>query len=479
MKSSGKFWFIFAAFMLALSTSACERDREEGAPPEAETKAVEEQASDAKPDSAERAWVAGWKQAKPILRARSGHTAVVTGDVIHMIAGVDGTNFLATSEYARIQPDGSLSDWQPGPSLNVERGFVTAVVHGNYVYIVGGGRGEHGHDLLDSVERAEILPDGTLGPWVIEKSTMNIGRRCSKVVVLGDYMYSFGGFGGILLDTVERAKILPDGSLDEWLMLTDRLTVARYISGVKKAGDIVYVVGGHHKVKGVGISEVEWSREDPDEEGFLLPWQQTAPLQTGRYALAAIAHGDYLYAMGGLDGAKYLDLTEKARLDPNGGLSEWQPTTPLRSTREGFALVTHKDHIYLIGGGNLDGYESAVEYATFDEQGDIGFWATPEEAHVYQYKRAQTVEKIKDFPNEAVIVRNLRTQGYSYLYVQRDDGDFAWLAAPFSKLNAGTRIRFPDGVFMSNFYSKELKENFPTIMFVGQIQKVEGKKAGN
>ncbi|MDX8412252.1 MAG: hypothetical protein R8K46_10360 [Mariprofundaceae bacterium] len=445
---------------------------------EAETHAVAPQAPSKEAEEAERVWVAGWQQTSPLLRARSGHTAVVTGDVIHVIAGVDGKNFLASSEYARIQPDGSLSEWQPGPSLNVERGFVTAVVNGNYVYIVGGGRGEHGHDLLYSVERAEILADGTLGPWVLEKNGMNIGRRCSKVVALGNYIYSFGGFGGILLDTVERAEILPDGSLAEWLMFTERLTLPRYIAGVKRAGDIVYVVGGHHKVKGVGIAEVEWSREDPEEEGFLLPWQQTAPLQTGRYALAVTSHGDYIYAMGGLDGARYLDLTEKAKLNPDGGLSDWQQTTPLYSTREGFTVLTHKDRVYLIGGGNLNGYENTIDYATFNKQGDIGFWGTPDDAHVYQHKRAQANASENELPNEAVIVQNLRTQGYSYLYVQREDGQYAWLAAPFSKLNAGSRIRFPEGVFMSNFYSKELKRNFPAIMFVGQIRKVEGEKTG-
>ena len=426
-------------------------------------------------DAPPREWVPGWQQGPNTLVSRSGAAALEVNGVIHLIGGVDGRNFLASSEYARILPDGSLSEWQQGPSLNVERGFFTATVSGKFVYVAGGGRGPNGSIQLTSVERAEILPDGTLGPWQLEKHEFNVKRRCSRLLVLGNHIYAFGGFGGILLDTVESAEILPDGSLDEWLVLDERMTVPRYISGSIAAEQRAYLIGGHDKVRGVGIRNVEWAHETAGEPGFLDPWQPTAELVTGRYGLEVARHGDYLYAFGGLDGARYLDSVEKGRLKPGGGIESWTETTPMASPREGMNIIVKGDHVYVIGGGNLQGYPGSVEYAGFDAHGDIGFWTTPEAAKQHREAIAAREAARAVLPNEAVIVQNIQTASYSYLQVQRDDGAVAWLAGPRTELPKGSHIQFADGVFMSNFYSKELKRNFPAIMFIGEIRPLAAK----
>lgn len=423
-------------------------------------------------EAPQQEWVPGWQQGPKTLVARSGAAALEVNGVIHLIGGVDGREFRASSEYARIQPDGSLSAWQAGPPLNVERGFFTATVSGKYVYVAGGGRGPNGSIQLTSVERAEIQPDGTLGPWQLEKHAFNTKRRCSRLLVLGNHIYAFGGFGGILLDTVESAEILADGSLDEWLVLGERMTVQRYISGSLQAEGRAYLIGGHDKSRGVGIRNVEWSEEIADEPGFLKPWQATSPLLTGRYGLEVARHGDTVYALGGLDGARYLDSIEKARLQPEGGLEAWAETTPMASPREGMNVIVKGDYIYVIGGGNLQGYPGSTEYASFDANGDIGFWTTAEAARKYREVIAAREAARVVLPNEAVIVQNIQTASYSYLQVQRDDGAVAWLAGPRSDLSKGRRVQFADGVFMSNFYSKELKRNFPAIMFVGEIRVV-------
>jgi hypothetical protein len=417
-------------------------------------------------------WVPGWREGPALSTPRAGAAVIEIDGVIHVIGGVDGKNFLPSSEYARVQPDGSLSAWQAGPVLNVERGFFAAVRYRNHVYVAGGGRGAYGQTLLDSVERAEILPDGTLGEWVLEPQVMNIERRCSKLVEVNGHLFALGGFGGILLDTVESAEVLPDGSLGEWLVAMDTLKVARYIHAVERIGDRTYVIGGHDQAKGLGIGEVEWSRED--EPGLFLPWQSGPALQAGRYGLDSARHGDYLYALGGLDGASYLDSVEKSRIKEDGSLSPWQFTTPLPSRREGMHAVVVGDHIYLIGGSNLEGFKASVEYATFNGQGDIGYWTTPQEAEAKKAELARREQSKQVLPNEAVVIQHIKTAGYSYVAVQRADGLQAWLAAPVMELQKGVRVRFPDGIVMTNFFSKELQRNFPAIMFVGQVRVVSG-----
>jgi len=419
----------------------------------------------------ERVWVPGWRTGPPMQTPRSGAAAVEIDGVIHLIGGVDGKRFLRSSEYIRVGEQGNLSAWVQGPELNTERGFFSAVRHKNFVYVVGGGQGDYGKILLDSIERAEIQPDGTLGSWTTEQFRLNTKRRCTKLAVIGNHLYVFGGFSGILLDSVERAEILPDGSLDEWMVLIDTMNMARYIHAVKKVRDRIYMIGGHDKEKGVGIAGVEWSRED--SEGWLEPWRRATPLQTGRYGLAAIRRGDYLYAIGGLDGAAYLDSIEKARINKDGSLGGWAFTTPLESPREGVSALTVDNTVYIIGGTNLTGYKRSIEYAAFNEQGDVGYWTTAAEAAAKKAALLKKQEQKGVLPNEAVVVTYIKAARYSYLEVQRDDGLAAWLAGPAVDLPVGTRIQFPNGVVMRNFYSKELKRNFPVIMFVGEFRRVK------
>ena len=215
----------------------------------------------------------------------------------------------------------------------------------------------------------------------------------------------------------------------------------------------------------------EWSQVD--EDGLPQPWRATAPLQTGRYGLETALHGDHIYALGGLDGAAYLDSIEVARIMPDGGLSPWEySTTTLPSKREGANVVVVKDHIYLIGGTNLDGYKNSAEYATLSSVGAIGYWATSEEVTAHQRALAKRKEAEAVLPNQGIIVKHAKAAKYSYYGVELD-GMYAWLAGPLTDIPVGTRIAFPNGVKMSNFYSKELKTSFPSIMFVGRVQVLE------
>ena len=439
----------------------------------------------------DKRWLAAWRETSPMLEVRSGAAHYAAGKIIHMIGGIGGEvvkgkvgpdaaasttkMFLRSSEYARVREDGSLTRWSSGPRLNMARGFFSAISHDGYLYVVGGANGPFGSNLLDSVERARIKPDGTLDRWTVEKNRLNIARRCVKLAVIGDYIYAFGGFGGILLDTVERAEIMPDGSLGEWLVANDRMTTARYIHGVERIGDGVYVIGGHNKDNGAGLTDVEWSKQDPD--GFLNPWRKSSPLQAGRYGLATATHGRHIYALGGLSGAAYLDSIEMAQWGSEGRLSAWRYTTPMPSPREGATAVVLDNTIYLIGGSNRDGFQNSVSYATFDERGEIGFMATPAEIERHRAQTATTRRKEAKMPHEGTVTEHIKVAQYSYIHVRLDDGVEIWLAAPVQELQKGARIRFPNGTVMRNFRSNSLNRNFPFIVFIGGIKKVAAPQA--
>ncbi len=432
-------------------------------------------------------WLNAWRETTPMQKVRSSAAFYTANGVIYMIGGIGGEvvrgkagedmadattrMFMRSTEFARIRPDGSLSEWKAGPELNEKRGYFSAAGKGRYIYVAGGAHGAFGKTLLDSVERAEIRPDGTLGPWQLEKQRLNIPRRCVKLVVVGDYLYAFGGFGGILLDTVERARIQPDGSLGEWLVENNRFTMARYIQGVARVGDGVFQIGGHNKETGSGFSEVEWSR--PDQEGFFAPWSSTAPLQKGRFGPAIAVRGGAIYALGGLAGPAYLDSVERTSVNGDGRLSPWRYTTPLPKPLEGAAALVAGENIYVIGGANRSGFQNTVYYASFNQEGEIGYLASAEEAARHDRAVAEKAKR-PPLPNQGVVLEHIRKAQYSYLKVEMDNGARIWLAGPEQDLNPGDRVGFSAGMVMRNFHSKSLDRTFPSILFVGEIRAVKG-----
>ena len=417
-----------------------------------------------------RQWVAGWYPASAMLTRRAGSAAVAYNDTLYMIGGVDGMNFLRTTEFARINPDGSLGAWQAGTQLNEERGFIDAVVHGEYIYVVGGGNGPNGEHLLRSVERAKINADGSLGAWETEHNKMVTPRRCSKVLVVGDFIYSLGGFAGTLLDTVERASFQPDGHLSEWNLEDQHMTIPRYINTVKNMHDALYVIGGHDQVKGVGITDVEWAK--PQANGVIKAWSKTSPLQVRRYGLTSAKHGNHVYALGGITGLEYLESVETTEINNKGEPGPWRYTTALSVPRAMFSTVSYKDTIYVLGGTNEDGYLNNVDFATVNDQGDIGFWGTAQDAKGYAAFKEQIKHRNPGLPNQGVVQHVQQASMYTYINVTGNLGDI-WLAGPKLDVKAGDKIQFSKGVSMSNFYSKELQQQFPVILFVSKIQIVK------
>lgn len=409
-------------------------------------------------------WIDGWQAAPSLNSARAGTAVVQRHGVIHVLGGIDGSRFLNTTEQSRINDDGSLSTWTAAQPMNEARGFFDAAVHGDYVYAVGGANGPNGSRLLNSVERAPILADGTLGPWQREQHTLNYPRRCSKVVVVGNTLYALGGYGGTLLDSVERAEILNNGHLGPWQLEAETLTLPRYVNAVKKTDQGLYVIGGHSANQGTGQREVEWA--PLDHNGRHQPWRATTPTAIGRYGLGAAWSGDYLYALGGLNTLEYLNTIEKARIKTDGNLTTWQSTTALPMPLANFATLTHNNTLYLFGGTNNKGYFNTVSYAQINDNGDIGFYG-------HEHERIQTVKQATralSLPNIGLVTETI--QGGSYTYVHIDTATGAeWLAAATIELAMGDTVRYSDGVMMEDFYSNSLQRTFATIRFVGRLEK--------
>lgn len=63
------------------------------------------------------------------------------------------------------------------------------------------------------------------------------------------------------------------------------------------------------------------------------------------------------------------------------------------------------------------------------------------------------------------VLQSMNSGGYSYVYLQKGNGEKLWIAVPQAKINVGDRMSFKEGLVMKNFESKTLKRTFDTIVF--------------
>jgi len=409
-------------------------------------------------------WVAAWKETAAMNTTRAGGAVVAHNNIIYMIGGVDGKNFLSSIESATIKKDGSLSPWKVISELPEQRGFMSAVIHKNRIYVVGGSNGEFGKNLLNTVVSAEVLSSGEIGFWREEKQKLILPRRCSKLVKNGNQLIALGGFGGTLLDTVEVSYIVEDGEITPWQIDGAKLTMPRYVNSVSYVSDKVFVLGGHHPRKGVGLSEVEFA----DLNVSPIKWYKTNAMESGRYAFSSFSYQNNLYAAGGISGSEYLNSIEKAKIKFNDSEIGWQKSINLPLSMANFTTIVVNERVYLLGGSSRYSYLNSVWFSNFDKSGKLGYWGSKGEQNTVQTKNDKKLDK-DNLINEGIVIKNINTEGYTYLLVQEKNKQI-WLAAPKMNVQNNMHIRYSEGVYMSNFFSKSLSKKFDSIIFVGTVQ---------
>lgn len=320
-------------------------------------------------------WAYGWQQTIPFQQPRRALAATSSGDYIYVIGGInDNDEYVDSVEYTSINPDGTLNPWQQTSGLIEGRFYLAAASTHGYVYALGGAKGALGSDNMPiaSVERAKILTDGSLGPWQVE-NYLTTPRRGTKAVVFRNSIYAIGGYNGRFLRSIERARVNANGSLSEWIVEKEQANIDRYIHSATILGDNIYLLGGHvHNDNKVSYGDVEMSHILSD--GGLSSWSiEKTILQNPRFIASSFTMNNYLYILGGHDGAVRLDSVEFSHLGPDGHVGPWQYTAALPSARDGSAVVTHNNIVYVLGGIDNDGVLNTVIMTHQDSDGHLGF----------------------------------------------------------------------------------------------------------
>lgn len=67
------------------------------------------------------------------------------------------------------------------------------------------------------------------------------------------------------------------------------------------------------------------------------------------------------------------------------------------------------------------------------------------------------------------VLQTMNSGGYTYVNIQKKDGDKIWVAIPESSAKVGSQMSFRGGMEMVNFKSKSLKRKFDKIIFADGV----------
>ncbi len=68
-------------------------------------------------------------------------------------------------------------------------------------------------------------------------------------------------------------------------------------------------------------------------------------------------------------------------------------------------------------------------------------------------------------PLSGKVLQTMDSGGYTYVYIQKKDGEKVWVAATATPITVGSQVTFKGGMEMRDFESKSLKRKFDKIIF--------------
>lgn len=283
---------------------------------------------------------------------RWSHTADVIGNWLYVVGGADTDGQMDSVERAPILAGGELGAFRPaGTSLRVRRDDHASLRVGDWLYVFGGDQ----RGSLDSVERAPITAGGDLGAFEVVDSHLQVARDEHTVTRIGRYVYVIGGIRGpVQLNSVERAEVLADGRLGPFTRYGRTLTANRYAHWAVVHGDKLYVVGGLSDNGDAGQVE----RATILADGELGPFERIGSrLLEKRDSPIAIELNGWLYVIAGAqEQAMHIKLSSiEAAPFEGSGLGSFVSAGALREGRDYHTVTRVGDWLYAIAGEKTNG----------------------------------------------------------------------------------------------------------------------------
>lgn len=153
-----------------------------------------------------------WYATTSLPAPRRQGSVLAYGNRIYYLGGARDTcgTYISPKVYvASLEGNGAISSWWRILDLPAPLVGLSAVVHSDRLYVLGGWTGS---SCLSSVYTTRIRSDGSLVGWT-NTTSLPRGLVASSVVLLNNRLYVLGGECGNDFHNVYFALINPDGSL--------------------------------------------------------------------------------------------------------------------------------------------------------------------------------------------------------------------------------------------------------------------------
>ncbi len=139
----------------------------------------------------------------PAVATTAGNIYVMGGN---SFSGVTRNGVWMTNDFPASN---ALANLQSTPLLNTARVGLGLVTAKGYLYAIGGSSTD-ASGALNTVERAVLNADGTVGAWTSLSGTLAHAKYGGAAVPVGKSIYAIGGHDGVgVTNDVERAQISP------------------------------------------------------------------------------------------------------------------------------------------------------------------------------------------------------------------------------------------------------------------------------
>jgi len=200
---------------------------------------------------------------------------------------------------------GSAVYWHPDTALNgtTARSYFSAVAYNNRMYLLGGQTNASATGTTTS-EYANINPTGTLSSWT-GGAALPAARHGQSAQVYNDVLYLIGGANGTTTQsTVYYVKLNSNGSMNSWIATTS-LPAARTSQGGLMTtiwGGYIYIGGGCLTLNGSGYcssTATDVYLISINADGSLSDWNSLSGLDNTRLGHTFMGWQNGLYRFGG------------------------------------------------------------------------------------------------------------------------------------------------------------------------------------
>lgn len=437
----------------------------------------------------------GWctDSAYNLPAARYGHSIVAYNGYLYVIGGANSSGTPQTTVYiAKIGANGEPQLWHPtdtnknnwaywysDTALSNARSMFGAVVNRNRIYILGGLTTSTTVLSSNTVQFADVTPNGLLTAWsATNMQALGTARYGLSAQIYNDVIYVIGGdatLGGSPVTTVEYSKLDSSGNMNTWVTASNLKTSGILTGGGSFAtifGGYVYVTGGCTTVDSNGYctaiaSDVQLASINAD--GSLAEWNTILGLTNDRFGHTLIAWQGGLYRLGGcraMDGSGACTNTaldvDYGVINPDGEASTVATSTDnasapcstlitgcnLPSASVGNMLnasVIVNGYLYIMGGCTNDActtYSSGVTYQAINSDGSLGRPAACSGSYTDSYcisptslPSARAATGVAVFNNRIYLVGGFPTiTDISYTTVNNDGSIGAWSNTDFTTI---------------------------------------------